>query len=123
MRAGVVIPEPVKFAVARPANLLSVENQGHAVVIRATQNNFSAREKAFFIRYLAAEGFIPDHYQWDATLEADSVLGIQWLVDRSLAANALAAHRRRLPRILLVILCSSLFWLALLSLAFLHVFQ
>src|SRR5258708_19436005 len=45
-------------------NLVLVENRPDGVVIRATRDNFSEARKSFFIRELAAEGFIPDACGW-----------------------------------------------------------
>src|SRR5262245_19311382 len=44
----------------RPKNILRVELNDAGVLILAARDNFSDQDKAFFIRRLAAEGFIDD---------------------------------------------------------------
>ncbi len=80
------------FSTHNPENFIIIENRRKGVVIRAAQNNFSPRRKAFLIRQLAAEGYIPDRYEqvteeaWDRTLV--------WVVDRSLLMLGREAARR-----------------------------
>jgi hypothetical protein len=63
-------------------NVLVEEIDGE-VYVHATRNTFSRQRKACFIRELAAEGFIPDQYQWFSLADADSLMGVHWLVDFS----------------------------------------
>ena len=44
--------------------LVQVEERAGAVLVRATRDTFSSARKEYFIRELAAEGFIPDEFQW-----------------------------------------------------------
>jgi hypothetical protein len=60
-----------------------VENHEGAVVLRASSNHLSERRKAFFVRHLAAEGFIPIRYQWLVGGDVDCVPGLTWIVDNS----------------------------------------
>ncbi|MGH7970507.1 MAG: hypothetical protein ACREIC_17415 [Limisphaerales bacterium] len=75
-----------------PSNLVVVENQGETVLIRAAQNNFSQRRKAFLIRQLAAEGYIADRYQGFS--EQAPISGLTWVIDKSLLVLRPAATRR-----------------------------
>ena len=51
--------------------------------IRAALDNYSERRKALFIHELAAEGFIPDEYQFMTNTDSDSFFRIQWVIDTS----------------------------------------
>jgi hypothetical protein len=83
MRAQLNSPESFEFYFPELDNLVLVENHAEGVVIRATRANFSERRKIFFIRELAAEGYIPDWYQWFSTNAGDIGLGVRWVVDYS----------------------------------------
>ncbi len=72
-----------EFCNNEPYNLILVEQKEDGVLIRAAWDNFSDRRKAFFIKQIAAEGFIPDRYQWFSNFEANSYTGIRWVIDRS----------------------------------------
>jgi hypothetical protein len=86
LRAG------IEFTTHNPDNLICIERQGDALLFRAAHHNFSARPKAFLIRQLAAEGYIPDHYEhlrgeaWPASLV--------WVLDRTLLRPGPEARRR-----------------------------
>src|SRR5437870_895081 len=66
-----------------PENFLLVENHGDHVVIHAALDNFSEKRKAFLIREMAVEGFIPEHYQYFSNSGRDSLLGVRWVIDNS----------------------------------------
>jgi len=119
MRAGVIFPEQRKLSSANPENLLVIENRPDNVIIRAARNNFSPQQKAYFIRYLAAEGYIPDHFQWFTDPEMEFHRGIDWIVDRSAAVDE-GPPRRALRQIVRCIFYAALAWLALMSFAFLN---
>jgi hypothetical protein len=82
METPLFIPRSAEFCFPRLDTLVRVEVSDESVVIRATRDTFSARRKDFFIRELAAEGFIPDRFQWSAPDDAGTSFGrIRWLVD------------------------------------------
>jgi hypothetical protein len=63
--------------------LVRVEEADGRVTIRASADTFSRRRKMYFIKELAAEGFISDdHWLPPSDVELDSY-GLRWLVDRS----------------------------------------
>lgn len=120
MKATLSEPRVFEFYFPAMDTLLQVEEKEDAVVIRATRNTFSERRKAFFIRELAAEGFIPDSYRWLASGESPSVPGVCWLVDISwveLPKAALAGTHRFMMRLLAG---GFLLWLALMLWLFQH---
>jgi hypothetical protein len=119
MRNGVVISEPIELCIVHPQNRLLIENHAGSIVIRAAQDNFSLREKTFFIRYLAAEGYIPQRYEWFADAETVPFSGLTWLVDSSWLKQS-EPQRTALRQIVRLIFGALLFWLALMTLAFLH---
>ena len=99
--------------------LVRVEESAGEVTIRATAYTFSRRRKISFIRELAAEGFIPDEYQWSSMSETGSDFhGIRWLVDNSWLKidEALNARNHRVVRRLIVPV--TLLWLLMLYLVF-----
>ncbi len=75
-----------------PTNLVVIENQRKTVLVRAAHNNFSERRKAFLIRQLAAEGYIPDRYEYFT--EEEPIAGVTWVIDRSLMFIGPEATRR-----------------------------
>ena len=51
-----------EFRSRQPDNLLRVENTGAGgVLIRSAKNNFDSAQRRTLIRYLKAEGFVPNH--------------------------------------------------------------
>jgi hypothetical protein len=105
------IPEKSELFLQRPENLIQVENADGNVIIRATRDNFSERRKAFFIRYLAAEGYIPEDFEEHPII---------WAVDlgRGEHRNPLVQRTNRF--MIRLFISASLLWLALMSLAFLR---
>jgi hypothetical protein len=65
------------------------------VTIRATRNTFSETRKDYFIRELAAEGFIPEGCRWRSGIGAPS--NIRWIIDWTWLelSTAAAAKTRR----------------------------
>src|SRR5260370_38435257 len=72
-----------EFCNNEPYNLILVEQNENGVLVRAAWDNFSDRRKAFFIKEIAAEGFIPDRYQWFSNYEENGYTGIRGVIDRS----------------------------------------
>lgn len=119
MRTKVAFPEIAELSIARPENLIVIENHDASVVIRAQRDNFSPREKACFIRYLAAEGYIREIYQWFADPDSECSLHATWIVDGGRFA-AKRSSNKALQQILRLIGCAALVWLVLMIFAFLH---
>jgi hypothetical protein len=82
MRVQQETPRQFEFFVPDLDNLVLVENGPEGVVIRAARDNFSERRKSFFIHQLAAEGYIPDVYQWFSD-PTDNPHGLRWVIDCS----------------------------------------
>ena len=98
MATRVFQPQRTEFYQVFSDNLILVENQEGGVLIRAARQNFSERRKALFIRELAAEGFIPDRYQFFSDTDGFGFFGVRWVIDTSLVevppeVNR-TAHRR-----------------------------
>ena len=101
MRARSIHYALFEVSTRNPRNLVAVETQGETVLIRAAQNNFSERRKAFLIRQLAAEGYIPDRYE--TFTEEVPVVGLTWVIDRSLmiiGPEAINRTRRFMQRLI-----------------------
>ena len=115
MKATLPAPHGFEFYFPDRDTLLLVEETGDTVVIRATRNTFSEQRKRRFIHELAAEGFIPDSYQWFQLAEPGSYAGVRWLIDRSWLeiSEAMRAPARRFMRRLLA--AAVLFWLGLMA--------
>jgi hypothetical protein len=93
---------------------LQVENpDAETVVVRATRNTFSERRKVYFIRQLAAEGFIPDGCQW-YPLPA-GMPKVRWVIDVSWLRLSEAAKTRTRRVIYSLVGGGVLLWTALLS--------
>jgi hypothetical protein len=83
MRAQKVLAREFQFYFSDLDNIILVESgEDESVVVRASKNNVSEGRKISFIRKLAAEGFIPDQYQWFSGA-ADGSNGMLWLKDYS----------------------------------------
>jgi len=107
-------PRTFEFAHARPKNLLRVETQGATVRVRAARDNFSPRDKEFFVRHLADEGFIPDRFHWFSVECDGEAQGLEWQVEYALARPDwdLAGIRRRTGSFMVrLLVCSSLLWM------------
>ncbi len=100
-----------KFYFVRRDCLVRVVNQGNKVIVRASRDNFSNQEKAFFIRHLGAEGFIPDEYQRFAKGRSEAVLRVQWCVDQSWINLDPAVRERAFHQVLCTLAAGALVWL------------
>jgi len=99
------------FYFASLDTLVLVEDLGDKVVIRATRDSFSERHKILFIHELAAEGFIPNTYQFFTEL-GSPVCPVDWLLDSSWlrpSPGAMANARRFMRRLLVT---AAVLWLA-----------
>jgi len=83
MRAQKVLARDFQFYFADLDNIILVEcNEDESVTIRASKNNVPDERKTSFIHKLAAEGFIPDSYQWFSG-PTDGSNGLLWIKDYS----------------------------------------
>lgn len=98
MNGSAVEPSVYEFAFPALDTFVRVEAAGEAVVICASRDTFSEDRRQRFIRELAAEGFIPDHYRWLGSPAPGSAGRVVWLVDTSgfMPGPARIAHTRRL---------------------------
>jgi hypothetical protein len=112
------IARPARFELRHrcPDNLILVENYFNEVVIRAARDNFSARRKLFFIRHLAAEGYIPARYQRLAEFGQER---LTWLIDRTWLERS-ATIRSEANRFMYgLVFSGALLWLVLIGALFL----
>jgi hypothetical protein len=112
------LPVSVQFSTHNPPNLIVVENHRDGVIFRAAYDNFSERRKAFLVRQLAAEGYIPDGFE-DFTENTRSS-GLVWVLDRSLLYVAPEASRRCSRFMRRLVLGGCLLWLLELGLLLLN---
>jgi hypothetical protein len=120
MKTHAAEPRCHEFYFAHLDTLVQVEQVDDQVVIRATRDTFSAQRKAFFVRELAAEGFIDDRYRWFTSVGDAGTLGVRWLVDLSwlqLSPELTAATRRF---VLQSLGAATVLWLVLMTMLFLH---
>jgi hypothetical protein len=83
MRAQKVLAKDFQFYLSDLDNIILVEcHEDETVTVRATKNNCSQERKTSFIRQLAAEGFLPDNYQWFSGA-TDGSNGVHWIKDLS----------------------------------------
>ena len=111
----------MEFYRHQPYNLLLVEVGADGIIIRAALDNFSDSQKSSFIRELAAEGFIPDQYQWLCNTSANGCADVKWIIDRSwLGATPALMRKKSTPWVLGMFGTAALLFLALMSYAVLH---
>jgi len=114
------VPEKAELSLRHPENLILVENSADEVVIRAARDNLSEREKAWLIRYLAAEGFICDEFENFGKSGWRSATPITWMVDHDWTRRE-PTHLQRVDRFIIQLFVSaSVLWLALMAFAFLR---
>ncbi|MDD2765476.1 MAG: hypothetical protein PHE83_16060 [Opitutaceae bacterium] len=115
MKTHAAEPCPFEFYFPSLDTLVRVEDSAGEVIIRASRNTFSQQRRACFIRELAAEGFIPDHYQWSLPAGLEASPGVHWLVDTACFKpdQALAAGTRRFMVQLLA--SAALLWLLMIG--------
>jgi len=83
MRAQKVLAKDFQFYLSDLDNIVLVEcHEDETVTVRATKNNCSQERQISFIRKLAAEGFLPDEYQWFSGA-TDGSNGVRWIKDLS----------------------------------------
>ena len=114
------VPQTAEFPLRDPKNLILVENSADRVVIRVARDNLSERDKAYLIRYLAAEGFISDEFESFGKSGSCRTTSITWLVEENWARRQ-RGHLERVERFMIQLLISaSALWLALFAFALLR---
>jgi hypothetical protein len=116
-----VAPSCFEFSFPQRDTLIQVENRGYEVLIRATRDTFTDRQKATFVEELAAEGFIPQACHWCSTTPFRDPEGpdVRWIIDYSwleLTEQVLAPSRRFMMRLFVG---AGLIWLGLVATLFL----
>ena len=109
-------PRRAEFVHRRPDNRILVENGENGVVIHATRNNFSPARKRAFVREIAAEGFIPDQFEWLVDSGIENVPGLIWIIDGSGAQAHSIVKGMATRRIVRILAASGVLWLALMLL-------
>ena len=87
MRTQIAVRDRFELYIRDLDNHVLVENSADGVVIIATRDNLSDKRKALFVRHLAAEGYIPDRYEWFSEPAADGFFGVKWLARASADEN------------------------------------
>jgi hypothetical protein len=87
MHAQNELPHPSKHYIPDLDNHVLIENRAYGVVISATRDNFTDKRKAFFIRHLAAEGYIPDRYEWFSEPAEEGFFTVKWIAAASSDQN------------------------------------
>ncbi len=111
--------EPIcsEFCFPRLDTHVRVELSDESVTIRATRDTFSSIRKDFFVRELAAEGFIPEQYRWASQADCGVSYGrVRWLVDYgwlAISEEILAKSRRFALRLFAVALALNILLLEL----------
>ena len=95
MRTQIAVPERFELYIPDLDNHLLIENNEGGVVIRAARDNLSDKRKTYFIRHLAAEGFIPDRYEWFPDPAEDGFLGVKWVAHAASDDNQAGRHSLR----------------------------
>ena len=116
MRTQVLQPKRFEFYFRDLDNLILVESSEGGVLIRTTRNNVPERRRQFFVRELAAEGYIPDRYQWLAEAGCDGLEPVRWVHDASwLEVDAIFLQENQsFARRMMI--CGGILWLAMMGL-------
>jgi hypothetical protein len=118
MREQKVLPKEFEFYFPRLDNMLLVEcHEDSCVTIRMTKDNLSEKQKLFFVRRLAAEGFIPDEYQWFTGSTVGS-FGVTWIKDQSWVKLPAVVLRRSNRFMKLLLVASCVLWIAMMRVVF-----
>jgi hypothetical protein len=109
MRAQKVLARDFQFYFSDLDNIVLVEcGEDESVTIRASKNNVSEQRKISFIRKLAAEGFVPDEYQWFSGA-TDGSNGVLWIKDYSWLKTHQPSKRRANRVVARLLLASCIF--------------
>jgi hypothetical protein len=114
MRAKVQTARSFQFSFPDVDTQLVVEEAEDKVIVRATRNTFSPRRKIQFLRFLAAEGFIPDRYQRISNFDMEG-LPVCWLVEFSCARAQLSGPARTRKIVFRMLGWAVLLWLGLIA--------
>ena len=114
MRAQRVLAREFQFYFSDLDNIVLVESHAdESVTIRVTKNNVSDQRKNFFIRRLAAEGFIPEYYEWFSG-PTDGSGNVLWMKDLSWVEKTTVAVKKNSNRFMTrLLIVSGLVWLAM----------
>jgi len=112
MRTQKVSPVGFDFYFPELDTLVLVEcDDEDTVIVRATRDNFSEQRKIRFIRNLAAEGFIPDAFQFYSG-SAAGFPEVRWSIDYSWLEIPEAVKRRANRFMGRALVCGILLWIA-----------
>ena len=107
-----------EFSFPRSGTLASVECTADEVVIRTSRDMLSADRKAAFVRELAGEGFIPEHYRWLGHVGDHTSGRVHWLLDPDWWMPGPEAKARTSRLVVGVLTSSALLWVGLMVMAF-----
>jgi hypothetical protein len=113
MRKQKVLAKEFEFYFSDLDNIILVECLDEENVrIRFTKDNLSEKRRTGFVHHLAAEGFIPEQFQWYSFSTFGS-LGVQWVHDCSWVKLPEKVIRRSNRFMKLLIAGACLFWIAM----------
>lgn len=113
MRKQKALAKEFEFYFSDLDNIILVECLDEENVrIRFTKNNLSEKRRVAFVHRLAAEGFIPDHFQWYTGATFGS-LSVNWVQDCSWVKLPEKVIRRSNRFMKLLIAGACLFWIAM----------
>jgi hypothetical protein len=113
MRAQKVLAKDFQFYFPDLDNIILVEcHEDESVTVRASKDNVPEDRKIFFLRKLAAEGFLPDNYQWFSG-STDGSNGLLWIKDFSWLKTPEAITRKSNRAMGRMFLVACVLWLAM----------
>jgi len=113
MRAQKVLAKEFQFYFQDLDNIILVEcHENETVTVRASRNNVAEERKVFFIRKLAAEGFISDDYQWFSG-PTDGSKGVLWIKDYSWLKTHKPSARRTNRIMCSLLVAGCILWIAM----------
>lgn len=114
----VLPPNRTEFHVRSPDNIIVVENRGDRVFIEALEDNYSTRRKLFFVRHLAAEGYIPIRFERIGFADIEDSPDLLWTVGQTPCRKRLAPSRASDRLMFRLFGLSLLLWIILTALAY-----
>jgi hypothetical protein len=95
MPTQIAVPESFELYIPDLDNHVLIEKSEDGVVISATRDNLSEKRKTFFIHHLAAEGYIPDRYEWFPEPSEDGFFGVKWITRAASEDHQIGRHSLR----------------------------
>jgi len=120
MHVKIALPSGTILSTIKPENRFLIQNISGNVIIRAARDNFSSCRKVSFIRYLAAEGYIPDRFESLRSIRSEAGDALRWIIAPQLLEPAISPEKQTNAFMWRLIAEAILLWVGLLVFAFIR---